>query len=75
MDDGPSRAAGVGVRGPSCLSRPEMQEGFAAAAPAPFEESSWFGFGQEEASKLSHSLTFLQLLVQQPADIKAFMPL
>lgn len=26
---------------------------------------------KEESSYLSHSLTFLQLLVQQPADIKA----
>lgn len=44
-------------------------------SPPPFEEPGWPSWGQEEASKLSHSLTFLQLLVQQPADIKAFMPL
>lgn len=68
-DGGPFGVGEDGVRGLSCPRRPE--EGFTTVTFAPLEETR----GQEEASKLSHSLTFLQLLVQQPPDIKAFMPL
>lgn len=64
-----------GVPGLWRLPRPETQEGWTTATTAT-SEPGWSSLGQEgEASKLSHSLTFLQLLVQQPADIKAFMPL
>lgn len=75
MEDGPFSVLEEGVRRSSFLSRPETQEGWTTVTPPPYEEPSWSGVGQEDASKLSHSLTFLQLLVQQPADIKAFMPL
>lgn len=75
VDYRPSGAVEGGIQGRLCPSRPEMQEGCLTATRPPFERRGSPSWGQEEASKLSHSLTFLQLLVQQPADIKAFMPL
>lgn len=52
MDDGPSEAMEGAVQGPSCLSKPEMQEGFTTATPSLFEEPRRLSWGQEEASKL-----------------------
>lgn len=75
VDYRPSGAMEGGVHWPPCLSRPETQEDVPTEVPRPLERCGRHSRGQEEASKLSHSLTFLQLLVQQPADIKAFMPL
>lgn len=52
MDDGPSGAMEGAVQGPSCLSKPEMQEGFTTATASLFEEPRGLSWGQEEASKL-----------------------
>ncbi len=55
VDDGPSGAVEGGVQEPSCLSRPETQQGFNTATPPPSEEPNWLSWGQEEASKLHKS--------------------
>lgn len=52
-EDGPSGAVEGGVRGSSCPSRLKTQEGL--AVPPPFEEPSWSGWGQEDASKLQEN--------------------
>lgn len=52
MDDGPSGAMEGAVPGPSCSSKPEMQEGFTTATPSLSEEPRRLSWGQEEASKL-----------------------
>lgn len=52
VDDGSSGVVEGGVQGPSCLSRPETQEGWTTTTPPPFEEPSSSSWGQEEASKL-----------------------
>ena len=52
MDSRPCGTVDSGARGTSCLSRPETQEGCAAATPPLFEEPYWSSCGQDEASKL-----------------------